>query len=256
MWKHQQGSQRAKKKKIEEITELLKDLQAKFSEQARELKEMKESIPNSINKNIDEKFTILENRQHQLEKTTEEQAQKIKKLERIIRKKNLIFFGIHGTENSYFTLQNNILDVIKNTMKVDCGKVDIECASRMGKKSEKIRPIIVTFTTMGKKIELLKNKKMLQQLGNCHITEDFPPEILEERKKLNAQLKQERERGKKAYIKYHKLVIVPEKTNTQHERQKRNLSQSPEAVTVVERDQKIISKNPSKKNKMRSIIFS
>lgn len=235
---------------MEEITKLLKDLQAKFDEQSRELKEMKDSIPNSINKNIDEKFTILETRQHQLEKTTEEQAQKIQKFERILRKKNIIFFGVQETENSYFTLQNNVLDIINNIMKVDCGKRDIECVSRMGKKSEKIRPIIVTFTTMGKKIELLKNKKMLQKSGNFYITEDFPPEVLEERKKLSTQLKQEREQGKKAFIKYNKLVILPEKANTHHERQKRNLSQSPEAVTIVEKEQENISKNPSKKNKI------
>lgn len=77
---------------MEQITEMLKALQIKFDEQSKELKEMKESIPNSINKNIDEKFIILETRQQQLEKVTEEQAQKIQKFEKILRKKNLIFF--------------------------------------------------------------------------------------------------------------------------------------------------------------------
>lgn len=235
---------------MEQITEMLKLLQTKFDKQSNELKEMKESIPNSINKNIDEKFVILENRQQQLEKITEEQAKRIQKFEKILRKKNIIFFGVGETENSYFTLQNNVLDIINNLMKVDCQKGDIEYVSRMGKKSEKIRPIIVTFTTMGKKIELLKNKKMLQKSSTIYIKEDFPPEVLEERKKLSIQLQQEREQGKKAYIKYNKLVILSEKVNNQYERQKRNLSQSPEAVTIVESEQKNTSKNPNKKNRM------
>ncbi|CAH0727985.1 unnamed protein product, partial [Brenthis ino] len=135
-------------------------------------------------------------------------------------------------------------------MKVDCQKGDIEYVSRMGKKSDKTRPIIVTLTTMGKKIELLKNKKMLQNSGTYYIKEDFPPEVLEERKKLNIQLQREREQGKKAYIKYNKLVILPEKVNSQQERQKRILSQSPETATVIEKEHKNTSKNPTKKNKM------
>lgn len=130
-------------------------------------------------------------------------------------------------------------------MKVECQKGNIECVARMGKKSEKIRPIIVTFTTMGKKIELLKNKKILQKSSNYYLKEDFPAEVLEERKKLSAQLQKERDQGKKAYIKYNKLVVVPEKVRTQYERQKRNLSQSP-------REQKSSTKNPTKKNKIES----
>lgn len=235
---------------MEQVAEMLRGLQTKFDEQSRELKEMKESITSSINKNIDEKFILLESRQQQLEKITEEQSQKIQKFEKMLRKKNLIFFGIEESENSYFALQNNILDIINNIMKLDCQKQDIECVSRMGKKSEKIRPIIVTFTTMGKKIELLKNKKMLQKNSNFYIKEDFPPEVLEQRKKLSTQLKHEKEQGRNAYIKYNKLVIIPEKTNIHHERQKRNLSQSPESMTVVEREQKNISNNRMKKNKI------
>lgn len=240
---------------MEQITEMLKDLQTKFHEQSRELKEMKESIPNCINKNIDEKIFILESRQQQLEKITEEQAQKIQKFEKILRKKNLIFFGVDETENGYLNLQNKILDIINNIMKVDCQKGDIECILRMGKKSEKIRPIIVTFTTMGKKVELLKNKKLLQNNSTLYIKEDFPPEVLEERKKLRSQLEKEREQGRKAYIKYNKLVILPEKEKIQHERQKRILSQSPEAVTVVKKDLKNTNKNPSKKNKFDSYFI-
>lgn len=139
-------------------------------------------------------------------------------------------------------------------MKVDCQSRDIEVVSRMGKKSGKIRPIIVTLTTMGKKIELLKNKKMLQETSTFYIKEDFPPEVLEERKKLSTQLQQERQQGKKAYIKYNKLVILPEKINTQHERQKRILSQSPETGRVVGSQQRNTTKNPTKRNKMEQYL--
>ncbi|CAH0715803.1 unnamed protein product, partial [Brenthis ino] len=229
---------------------MIKTLQLKFEEQSNELKEMKESIPTKINKNIDEKFTIIETKQLELEKNTEAQGRRIKQLEKVIRRKNLLFFGIEETEKNYFDLQNILINVITTNMKLNCRQEDIEYCRRLGKKSNKIRPIIVTFCTVWKKIELLKNKKSLQNT-TYYIKEDFPPEILEERKKLSIQLRQEREKGRKAFIKYNKIIILPEKNkneNPQHDRKKRNLSQSPETQTNPTN-----GRNNNSKNNLRKI---
>lgn len=244
---------------MEEITEILKSLQKKLDEQANELKEIKDNIPKSINKNIDEKFLILHTRQQQLEKVTEEQGKKIQRLENIIRRKNLLFFGVEETENSYYSLQNEILHIIVHNMKVDCHIGDIEYVTRMGRKSDKTRPIIVTFTSMGKKIEILKNKKILQDTTSYYIKQDYPPEVLEERKKLNAQLQKEKEQGKKGYIKYNKLIILSEKENNDQQiihqdRKKRVLSQSPGTVNCSDDRQEKLPKNPMKKNKINQYL--
>lgn len=241
---------------MEQITEMLKSLQIKLDEQAKELKEMKESIPKNINKNIDEKFAILEKNQEQLKDTVEEQGKKILRLESFTRRKNLIFFGVEETENSYFSLQSKITNLIITDMKVECQNADIEYVTRMGKKSEKVRPIIVTLTTMGKKIEILKNKKLIKN-SSFYIKQDYPPEVLEERKNLHIQLQKEKDQGKKGYIKYNKLVILPENETEQNhkisqDRQKRVLSQSPETPHCSSKN---TDNQPIKKNKMDQYII-
>ncbi|KAL4721368.1 hypothetical protein ACJJTC_010017 [Scirpophaga incertulas] len=119
-------------------------------------------------------------------------------------------------------------------MKINCNKENIEEVRRLGKKQEggKIRPIVVSFNTIGIKIKLLKNKRELNETP-YYIKEDFPPEVLEERKKLSAQLLEERNKGRKAFINYNKLVIIPETTQKQYNNKNRNsskrqLSESPE----------------------------
>lgn len=46
-----------------------------------------------------------------------------------------------------------------------------------------------------------------------YIKEDYPPKVLQIRKSLQENLKREQENGKKAIIKYDKLVILTEKQN-------------------------------------------
>ncbi|CAG4977931.1 unnamed protein product [Colias eurytheme] len=87
---------------------------------------------------------------------------------------------------------------------------------RMGSKKEnKIRPIIVSFTTFGKKLAVLKHKQNLKNHG-MYIKQDYPPQVLEARKKLQEQLEKEKEKGNNAYIRHNKLIVHPHKT-TQHQ---------------------------------------
>lgn len=225
---------------MEELTAMIRNLQSKFDEQTNELRDMKQSIPQIINNNIDTKFASLEHKYNTLEKTVEEQGRRIQHLERLTRKKNLIFFGIEENERSYYDLQELILEIINQYMDIKCYGENIEEVRRLGKKVQdgKVRPIIVTLNTMGLKIELLKNKKKLNN-SPYYIKEDFPPEILEERKKLTSQLLEERSKGRRAFLKYDKLVIIPdepklpEQRHEQHKMSnrnvnKRNRSQSPD----------------------------
>lgn len=237
---------------MEQIAEMIKNLQLKLDEQSKEIREMKESIPECINKKLDEKFLVLESRQLELEKTTQKQQHQIQQLEQVLRRKNLVFFGISETERNYFELQNIIIELINNDMRVICGKQDLEYVRRLGKKTDKIRPVIVTLSTYGKKIELLKNKRTLIKT-NYYIKEDLSPEIREERKKLNSQVQEERKKGNKAYIKYNKIIIVTDNEKAQYnqnDRQKRNLSNSPETPPLLSSLHKPNTTNPLKKNRM------
>lgn len=232
---------------MEKLTEMIENLHLKFEAQTNELKETRKSITSDIKSYLDEKLVSFESRLTKLEKTTEQQGHKIEQLERAMRKRNVVFFGVEETERSYFDLQSKIVSLINDHMNIDCRKEEIQEVRRVGKNSGKIRPIIVTLNTMGKKIELLKNKNSLSTTS-YYIKQDFPPEVIEERKKLQNQLKIEKEKGNRAFIKYNKLVILPN-SNQQNERQKRNLSLSPEIQAGQQNTIRPSFKKPTKKNK-------
>ncbi|XP_063370363.1 uncharacterized protein LOC134658641 [Cydia amplana] len=116
-------------------------------------------------------------------------------------------------------------------MKVQCDSENIDSLRRLGKRTDKCRPVLVTFTTAKKKIELLKRKKMLAATG-YYINEDFPQQVLNKRKELQKQAEEERKKGNFAILKYDKLVILPGNSNskmyTPKPNNKRTLSNSPE----------------------------
>lgn len=209
---------------MEDITNLLKQIQLEMAEQKQQFKILEENITKNINTNINEKFQNLEIKNEQLEKKIEEQERRIDTIKREIRKKKLVFFGIQENEKNYWDLEKEVLEIINGKMNVGCTNQDISSIWRKGKKGENTRPIIVSFNSLSKKIEVIKKKKSLQQF-NIYLSEDFPFKIIQKRKELREELKQLLEQGKEAYLKYDKIIIKEE--NNGNRRQKRLLSQSP-----------------------------
>lgn len=215
---------------------MLKEIQCEMRQQKADMQNMQEDIKTAINKNINEKFTNLEAKNALLEQKLETQAIKIGNLERTITQRNLLIFGASENEKNYWDLEKEVLRIINSNLTIKCDRREIEYARRLGKKGEKVRPIIITLTTMGLKIKILKNKNKLDQTP-YYIKEYFPPEILSKRKELQTEVNREREQGKLAILKYDKIVILKErhqqarKPHT-NEKNKRALSESPEAVKL------------------------
>lgn len=69
-------------------------------------------------------------------------------------------FGIEEHEENYKALVNNILNIINLSLKVPCESHEIESVSRLGRKGENPRPILITLTTLGKKVEILRKKEL------------------------------------------------------------------------------------------------
>lgn len=190
---------------MEEIKELLLTIQ-------RDINETKNSIKNSeanLLKKIDDKFDEAQKKIKILENKVEIQENRLDFLEKQIRSRNILIFGVQETENNYKELTKIVLDILNINMRIKCSNLEIEYLGRKGKKSGKPRPIIVTFTTFGRKIEIIQHKKTLEKY-NYYIKEDYPPKVLEKRKILKEQARAERENGNKTYIKYDKLIIIPQ----------------------------------------------
>lgn len=209
---------------MEEILIALKAIQKDLDEQRLEIREtgnnVTEKVSQNVNKMLEEKFLLWEEKYENLKKITENQEKRIYFMEKEARKRNIIFFGVEETEKSYENLENNIINWISSYLNIQLTYSDIQEIRRVGKKEERPRPIIVTFTTLGVKIKIWKQRKTLKDTL-FYMKEDYPKYVLEKRKSLQEQLQIEREKGNTAILKYDKLIILP-KTNT-----KRKLPTSP-----------------------------
>ncbi|XP_053610574.1 uncharacterized protein LOC128675292 [Plodia interpunctella] len=213
---------------MEEIKQMFEKIQNDIRETNSSIK----ILEKNLTQRIEEKFENLHIRIQNLEEDSERKEKRIDLIEKIQRQRNIVIFGIPEGERGYNDLSEKVLDIFNKTMNSNTNKAEIEFLRRIGRKAEKARPVVVTLGTMGKKIDILKQKRTLR--GTIYaIAEDFPPKILETRKLLQETAKLEREKGNTVFIKYDKLVILPitpnKLTSTEQggRNNKRMLSQSP-----------------------------
>ncbi|XP_062616738.1 uncharacterized protein LOC134278435 [Saccostrea cucullata] len=120
---------------------------------------------------------------------------------------NLLFYNIKEpsgdeTEDCVSIIQ----DICSSVLEIE-GKVDIERAHRIGRKvTGKIRPVVVKFTRFPQKELVRKNAFKLKE-SELSISEQFPKEIQERRKKLLPVLKKAKDDKKKASLVKDKLYI-------------------------------------------------
>ncbi|KAJ2943158.1 hypothetical protein O0L34_g18867 [Tuta absoluta] len=180
------------------------------------------NVKQSVLEAIDEKMNHLREENSALKTRIEEMEGKVKYLEQKNRSRNVIFFGLKEKERGQCDLVQELKDVIIETgVNLDCQ--EIVTAFRLGKKTDKTRPVLLQLTTNWKKQLLFTNKKHLPE--GISIKDDLPKETLEKRKLLQPRLQEEREKGNTAYIKYDKLIIKPKATN---EKRKREESVTPD----------------------------
>lgn len=158
-------------------------------------------------------YLVIENeqRKEENEKMREKiinQEFKIAALERETKRKNIIIRGVEDKENESRDETTKVSAQIVQKLGVTINKeVDIDEAKRIGKyKADGQRPIVLKLTTGTKKAEILRNSKGLKG-SKIWLDEDYTKEVQEERKILIPQLKEAREKGNKAQLKYNKLII-------------------------------------------------
>ncbi|XP_046969750.1 uncharacterized protein LOC124537079 [Vanessa cardui] len=218
---------------MEDIMIALRKIQNELDSQKNTIlqsgEKVTETVTQNINSILEEKFKIWDEKYEDLKQKLENQEKRIYFMEKQARKNNIVFFGIEETENSYQMLENIIIDFVNKYFSLDLNHRDIQEVKRIGKKGEKSRPIIATFTTLGTKIKIFKQRKEALSKTTYYLMEDYPKQILEKRKVLQEQAITEREKGNIVKIKYDKLVILP-KTKPK-DNNKRILTPSPETYT-------------------------
>lgn len=147
----------------EELSELIKNLRNQIKEDMVEaitdqleekLKDSETRIITLVNANTDEKIANIQLEVEDLKRKNEEQEIRLHTIERQIRQRNLVLFGVNDEKNSYEELENLIKDMIEGNLGVTLNTSEIEFSRRMGQKSsekQRPRPIVLGVTTLGKK---------------------------------------------------------------------------------------------------------
>lgn len=224
---------------------VLRSIQKELAEQKELInkrgEEVTENVTQNINKILDEKLKQIEENHENLKSRVENQEHRLYYLEKQSRQRNLVFFGLEEYENSYSSLENIIIDFVHKYLPTKIDRRDLQAIRRVGKKNDRPRPIVITFTTLGKKIDILKCKSALKET-TYYIKEDYSKEVLQIRQSLQEKVKAEKEKGNKAIIKYDKLVILKNITrntinNNNNTNKKRNLPISPENYVKASAEQ-------------------
>ncbi|XP_061724732.1 uncharacterized protein LOC133530718 [Cydia pomonella] len=199
------------------LTEMRNEMQEKFANIENSIAKSEEKITANIISNMNEKFSTLCGEVNSLRTLTEEQEKRLNEIEKKSVQRNLVFFGIEEGEKSYLELEEKLHKITKEKMKLNISASEIESVRRIGIKGIKTRPVSVTFTTLGTKIKILKNKKLLEGSG-LYIKHEYPAKILKIREDLKSQQKLEKEKGNEAFIRYDKLIITTNKKKTSNKR--------------------------------------
>lgn len=206
----------------ERLMEAIKGLSKEIDKKAKDIIET-----------LGAKLEKVEIENQELRLITQQQEKRIENLEKIVKKKNLIVYGMEEVETSGEYLEAQVCEVISKNLKIEIQHSDIESARRIGKKKgEKERPVLIEFNTWKKKMEILKQRKYLKG-SKLFIEEDFPMSILNKRRELIPKIKQLRGEGKKAYLRGEKIIINGQIQENVNEKEKRARSESTEEQSLA-----------------------
>ncbi|XP_052745839.1 uncharacterized protein LOC128199637 [Bicyclus anynana] len=200
-------------------------------EMALQTKQITETVLESLDKKL--ASVIEENKA--LKTKVETLQHKIDSLEDNKRRHNLIFFGVNEMEQ-----EGSLIDytktIIERETNTNIQSYEINTVQRLGAKGKGTRPLLVGFTSIWKRNQILRNKYKKGDLtrSDISIKEDYSKEVLLKRKELVPQLLQEREKGKIAYLKKDILIIKDPKETNQFKR-KRDSKESPNDKTNTTR---------------------
>lgn len=182
---------------------------------------------------------------------------KIEQLEREIRKKNIVVKGIPDEEEENEEKGREKINTVILKMGVEIDeKIEVDEIRRIGKyDSNRTRPILVKFTKESTKMKILRSARKLKGT-DIWVDEDYPKNIQEERRELIQKMKEARNKGETAILRYNKLIINNEIYKKQRKVEqeqtpgvKRTVGErSPDGDSLQEQLRKITKTNIVKKN--------
>lgn len=159
----------------------------------------------SMQESINEQFKVLRTNDGSIKNKLKDYEEKIKKIENELMKRNLIIYGVQEDERNNEELERKIVNIIKK-LKANFSEEDVVFVYRVGKKGVNIRPIKIGLISFRKKMEIIKNRKLLKGT-EVYIEEELTRDEIEANKRMIPIMKQKREEGKRAYVRKGKLIV-------------------------------------------------
>ncbi|KAL1448644.1 hypothetical protein WDU94_000546 [Cyamophila willieti] len=154
-------------------------------------------------------------------------SRRIDNWEKEKRMKNVIFFGIPEKEDETMRdLENTVMKIMR-MMKIEMKWEEIDFIKRLGREKivGKTRGVLVTLTTLRKKMQIMRNTRELRNT-NIYVREHFTKEVSDRRKELWTEAKKLRLEGKYAVVKFDKLIVKESFDQIKQDEVKENQSKS------------------------------
>lgn len=195
---------------IDEIKKLFEasddNVKKGFENLEKEMKDFKEEVKKTVTESLkptNEKVELLEAK-------LKEKDEQILLLQRDLdlhkRKNNLVIFGVQESESTTDELDSIICNLLHKVTNVGFVANDFNDVFRLGKRSEKCRPIVVSFVSY-RKLRAVLNKKHLFKNENVTVAPDVPKSVMEEKKRLQPMITALNKAGIRATLRFDEVII-------------------------------------------------
>lgn len=196
-------------KRIGELLKDLQDLRTSLQFTQKEVDELKTTCKGTQ--------SICKSQESDIERLAESMLildAKSDSLDSQARRANLIMDGIPEAEKeNNLVSEEKVLKIIEEKLNLDPKIIGVEQAMRAGKVNissdgtqGRPRPVIVRFHRIKDRDTVLRNARKLKGTS-IFINEDYPETVRQKRKELLPKMKEARERGDYAFLRYDKLII-------------------------------------------------
>lgn len=192
--------------RIDNIMKDVQDLKNSLQYSQAELEDFNRKLNGNMDKlvSLSHEFAIFQT-------SIDKFSTKSEYLENQSRRNNILIDGIPDEKNeSWQDTESKAKKLLAEKLELNPSTIEVERAHRNGKYEDGGRPrsIIMKLLRFKDKEEILKRAKSLKGT-KIFINEDFSEKVRLRRKELLPQLKEAREHGNIAYLRYDQLIVHP-----------------------------------------------
>lgn len=160
------------------------------------------------NTNLREQCKLLEGRVTRLETETTSLREELLSLQARSMRDNLIFYNV--PEPQHENPENTLRSFLRDEMSIseaDLTRITCDRVHRLGKKTERTRPLIAKFNPSSGKDIIYKHTRFLNKQKRFGISEQLPRELEERKKRLLPEYKEAKRRNLNPKWSLDKLII-------------------------------------------------